>query len=280
MFHRPKRPLTSRVRRARVLVAALVSVPAAASAAQPGVQQCLQSSDTSIELETKGDLLSTRAALRTCASLSCPQAVRDECARRLGLVEQNIPSVVTEVRDPSGHVPPGATLVVDGGPPLPASEEPLELEPGVHTLTATAPGMVAVTRRLGLSAREKNRKVRLVLRSSDERTAEPRRLPPLRTAALLTGGMGLASLATASVFAIITLERKQGAKELCPNATCASSVGAERWQSAWEAGNITTGFAIGGTLSLVIATGLWFAVDDDAAAVAVGPDKIQFRARF
>jgi hypothetical protein len=263
-----------------LLIAALLAVPSGASGAQPSVEQCLQASDTSIELETKGDLLDTRAALRVCASLNCPQAVRDECARRLGLVEQNIPSVIAEVRDASGRLPPGATLVLDGGAPTPASEEPLELEPGSHTLTASAPNMRAVTRRLELSAREKNRKVRLVLRSSDELAPGSRRLPPLRTAALLTGGMGLAALATASVFAVIAVERKQDAEALCPGATCPSQAGAESWERAVAAGNITTGFVVGGSLSLAVAAGLWFAAKDDDAAVAVGPDRIQFRARF
>jgi hypothetical protein len=278
MFHRPK--LASNVQRAFWLIGALVAVPSGASGAQPSVQQCLEASDTSIELETRGDLLSTRAALRTCASLSCPQAVRDECARRIGLVEQNIPSVIAEVRDASGRVPPGATLVVDGGAPTPASEEPLELEPGSHTLTASAPSMGTVTRRVQLSAREKNRTFRLVLRSSDEVAPDSRRLPPLRAAALLTGGVGLAALATASVFAAITLERKQDAKALCPNPTCTSPAGAESWQRASAAGNITTGFVVGGSLALAVAAGLWFAGGDDDVAVAVGPDRIQFRARF
>jgi hypothetical protein len=247
-----------------------------ASAAQPTVEQCLEASDRSLELETQGNLLATRDALRICASLGCPQEIRDECVRRIELVEQNIPSVFCEVRDEVGRVRHDASITIDAQSPAAASQELIELEPGTHQLTARAPGLLPTTQDVVLEAREKNRRVRFLLRDATQR----RGLAPQRAAALIAAGAGVASLATASVFAVIALNRKQEARAICPGATCSSSLGAQRWESAWNAGNLTTGFVVGGVVALGAAAGLWFSFQQPNTRVALGPRQIQLEAKF
>jgi hypothetical protein len=241
----------------------------------PTIEQCLQASDASLELETQEKLLATRDALRTCASLGCPQEVRDECARRIELVEQNIPRVFCEVRDEAG-IRHDASIAIDGGAAALASQDFIELEPGTHTLTAQAPGRLPVTQSLTVMAREKTRRVRFLLPDPTAR----RGLAPQQTAALIAGGLGVASLATASVFAVIALNRKQEARALCPDITCPSVSGAERWNSAWQAGNLSTGFLVGGVVALGTAAGLWLTFEKRNAQVAVGPTQVQLQARF
>jgi hypothetical protein len=283
MLHRTSYPLTfaswrlSAMKRALVeglSFALLLVLSSTAHAAQPSVEQCLEASDASLELETRELLLATRDALRICASLGCPLEVRDECSRRIELVEQNIPRVFCEVRDESGRVRPDALLTIDGQGPAVASQELIELEPGTHTLTAQASGALPATLSVTVRAREKNQRLRFRLQN-----AAPR-LAPRRVAALVTGGVGVASLATASVFAVIALNRKQDARALCPNAACASSSGAERWESAWQAGNFSTGFLVGGALALGAAAGLWFSFEPRGTEVALGPAQVQLKARF
>lgn len=257
----------------------VLSLGSTAFAAQPTVQQCLEASDDSLELETQGQLLATRDALEVCASLACPVEVRDECARRIALVQDNIPSVLCQVRDESGRLRHDALVTVDGhGPGSPAAEL-IELEPGTHDLTARAPGLVAVTQRVALSARDKERPVRFVLRNAMV-PGPLRSFPPRRAAALVVGGVGAAALTTASVFAVVALDGKHEAQTLCPEATCRSTMGSERWAGAWRAGNVATGFAVGGTLALIAAAGLWFSVDGRSTAVAVAPGRVQLQARF
>jgi hypothetical protein len=135
-----------------------------------------------------------------------------------------------------------------------------------------------VTQSVTLKAREKNRQVRFLLPSSTR--ARPRGLAPRRVAALFAGGIGVASLATASVFAVIALNRKREARALCPDATCSSATGAERWQSAWQAGNFTTGFVVGGMVALGAAAGLWFSFEQKSTGIALGPAQVQLKARF
>lgn len=289
MLHRSNQPLTLPSallrggKRALVLTSStglLLALCSTASAAQPTVEQCLSASDASLELETQEKLLATRDALRICASLGCPHEVRDECARRIELVEQNIPRVFCEVRDETGRVRHDALITIDERAPAVASQELIELDPGTHTLTAQAPGGPSTTQSVTVKAREKNRRVRFLLQDSVQSRPSAGRLPPQRTAALVAGGVGLASLATASVFAVMALNRKQEAQALCPGATCSSSIGAERWESAWRAGNFSTGFVVGGVVALGAAAGLWFSFEQRNAAVALGPGQVQLKARF
>ena len=257
----------------------VLSLGSTAFAAQPTVQECLEASDASLELETQEQLLATRDALEVCASLACPEEVRDECARRIALVQDNIPSVLCEVRDESGRLRHDALVTVDGRSPSVPAAELLELEPGTHDLTARAPGLIPVTQRVALSARDKQRPVRFVLRNA--LVSRPLgSFPPRRAAALVVGGVGAAALTTASVFAVVALDRKQEAQTLCPEATCRSAMGSERWAGAWQAGNLATGFAVGGTLAFVAAAGLWFSVDRRSTAVAIAPGRVQLQARF
>jgi hypothetical protein len=251
----------------------LLALSSTANAAQPTVEQCLKASDASLELEMQEKLLATRDELRICASLSCPHEVRDECARRIELVEQNIPSVLCEVRDETGRVRHDALVTIDGRAPATASQELIELEPGSHTLTAQAPGALPMTLRVTLKSREKDRRVRFVLPSVGG-------LAPRQTAALIAGGVGVASLATASIFAVIALNRKQDARALCPGATCSSSAGVEQWESAWRAGNFSTGFVLGGVVALGAAAGLWLSFEQRNTAVAIGPAQVQLKAKF
>lgn len=289
MLHRTNRPLSlpfSRLHeRQRALVLAsliglLLALSSAASAAQPSVEQCLEASDLSLELEMQEKLLATRDALRICASLGCPHEVRDECARRIELVEQNIPEVFGEVVDVAGRVRHDALITIDGRAPAVTAQDVIELEPGTHTLTAEATGALPMTQSVTVKAREKNRRVRFVLRDSAQPPSSAGGLGTRRTAALVAGGVGVASLATASVFAVLAHERKEAAHALCPDATCSSSLGAERWESAWQAGNLTTGFVVGGVVALGVAAGLWFSFEQRNTEIAVGPTQVRLKARF
>jgi len=111
-------------------------------------------------------------------------------------------------------------------------------------------------------------------------TAQSTPLSPVRSVALAAGGVGVASLVASSVFAVIALDRKQAAEAICPDDSCPSREGAERWQSAWRAGNFATAFAVGGGVALAVAAGLWFTVPQSAMEVGVGPTRVELKGRF
>lgn len=276
-----------------MIVVVTLTASARAVAGQPSVEQCLQASDASLEFETQGKLLRTRDALRLCASPTCPSEIYSECARRIELVEPKIPALVCEVRDANGQLRSDARVTVDGPVRATLQGGATELEPGTYTLVAEVAGEPVETRSVTLSVGEKDQRVLITLREGPLRspTGIParalRRSPeasppwaPRRVAALVVGSTGIAALGVASVFAVIALNRKQGAESLCPMDTCSSSEGAEHWQSAWRAGNVATAFAVGGGVALTVAAGLWFSVNTQSTTVALGPGQLQMKARF
>jgi hypothetical protein len=288
MFHRPVCPvarssrLNQLARRAVVLrlaaLVALLTLGTPALAAEPNVRECLAASDASIELETQGKLIEARSALRTCAQHACPQEIREECARRIELVESRVPSAVIEVRDSSGRLRRDARVTVDGVA-MASSEHPTELDPGAHLVTAELPGAPSSSRSFRMNPGEKRRLLRLTL-------AAPVVLPPKmegrsrRVAALVTGGLGVGSLVAGSVFAAMAVDRKHEAERICPDNPCASRAGAERWESAHQAGDMATAFVVGGSAALAVAAGLWLTLPEPSMAVGVGPGRIQMKARF
>jgi hypothetical protein len=134
---------------------------------------------------------------------------------------------------------------------------------------------VPAARSVTLSAREKGRRVVIVLPSPPSGA-----LPPRRVGALVAGGLGVTSLAVAAVFGVIALDRKADAQASCPNATCPTPLGSERWADAAHAGNFSTGFAVAGVAALALGAGLWFSVDHRVPSVGLGPAELRLRARF
>jgi hypothetical protein len=262
-----------------------LTVATHASAADPNVQSCLDASDASLELETQGKLLSTRSALRACAASSCPQEIRAECARRLELIEPQIPRILCEVRDPGGRLRTDARLTIDGSQPAISTDGTIELDPGAHTLLAEVQGKTSATRNIVAELGERNRLIVVTLEApavslAPRAAAEAPPWPVRRTVAVGVAGAGLVSLGVATAFTFVALNKKEDAESVCPANPCSTRAGSEEWRSAWQAGNVSTGFAIGGAVALGVAAGLWFSVDARATALGVGPGQLQVKARF
>jgi hypothetical protein len=271
---------------ALALLAAAITAGPRALAAESVVKRCLEASDASLALETGGRLLAARAALRECAASACPREIEQECARRLDLIERTIPSVVCEVRDAEGRKRLDARVLVNGRNPTIGADGAMELDPGSYILTVEAPGEAAESRGVTVDRGDKRQRLLFTLGRRGTRAhtpappAPPSRWQPRRTAALAVGGVGVASLGVASVFAIIALDKKAEARSICSADPCSSRAGVERWQDAWRAGNVTTAFAFAGSLSLAAAAALWLSVDSGSTAVGLGPTQLNLKARF
>jgi hypothetical protein len=230
--------------------------------------------------------LAARAALRECASPACPREIEQECARRLDLVERTIPSVVCEVRDADGRRRLDARVTVNGRSPAIGADGTMELDPGSYILTVEVPGEAAESRGVTVDRGDKKQRLLVTLTGRARRAPGPAPMPapaerhPRRTVALVVGGAGIASLGVASVFALIALDKKADARSECSADPCGSREGVERWRDAWRTGNITTAFALGGTLSLAAAAALWFSVDGGSTTVGLGPSQLNLKARF
>jgi hypothetical protein len=131
----------SRRRTMAAMAAWMCVLASAADASAQDADACVQASNAAVSAQEAHHLLQARASLAVCASSSCPDVVRQSCARRLEEVRGLVPSIVVVARDTSGHDVASATLRIDGGAPRVIGADSIELDPGAHELRVEAPGM-------------------------------------------------------------------------------------------------------------------------------------------
>jgi hypothetical protein len=126
--------------------------------------QCIEANTRGQDLRRDSKLSGAREMFRSCAAVSCPALVRDDCARRLDEVDKVQPTVVFVTKDPSGKDVTGVKVAVDGKPRadwLDGTE--LQVDPGEHVFTFTAAGQPPLTVTLVLAAGEKSRREQVVV---------------------------------------------------------------------------------------------------------------------
>src|SRR3954469_7120312 len=76
---------------------------APAIAKGPTVTECLAANEHSLSLREDRHLRAARDALLICAAKQWPSDVRKECIRGVDELNQSIPTLVFEARDPQGN---------------------------------------------------------------------------------------------------------------------------------------------------------------------------------
>jgi len=156
---------------------------------------CLDAHTRGQRLRKQSKLLEARAALLRCAAGTCPGMVTTDCATWVTELAREVPSVVVALRDDAGREVADARVRIDGrltGGRI--DGRPIELDPGAHQVVVeSAAGTVEQS--VVLATGQQNRVVSLTLPDDSARGA-------LRTAAWISGGVGLAGLASFAAFAI------------------------------------------------------------------------------
>jgi hypothetical protein len=163
--------------RALVLSAVVAIVAWGESARADDVEDCVAAAERAQPLIRTKRLVSARAQLETCASLSCPAVVRTDCKRWLDDVSRRTPSIVVSARDSEGREVRAARVLVDGTPvadALDANEIPVD--PGERTVRVELASPVsAVEQHVTLREGEKGHAVAVAFPVS---TAPPSPPPP------------------------------------------------------------------------------------------------------
>lgn len=157
-------------------------------------------------------LLEAQTELRACAQDVCPRVVRTDCASALAEVEAELPSIIVAVVDERGNDVVDARIDVDGrAVDASLTALPISLDPGSHTVHATAGPGRAAEAKLMVRLGEQRRAVRLVLPASAAVTRNAVHPPPERSsfappAVYVLTGVGAAALVTFGVFGVRALE--------------------------------------------------------------------------
>lgn len=211
---------------------------------------------------------------------------------RASTLAREIPSL--EVRVDRTTAPVGLSVRLDSA--LIAPPEwgiPRPLEPGRYRIEASAPGRVSFQKELTL-ARGSGR---LIVQIPNLLEAAPAsesdtssesgiamRFGPRRIAAVVAGGVGLAGVATGTIFGLRSMSKHDDSERYCDSGRCTDPRGVELSDQARSAGNVSTiAFAIGAA-GLASGAFLWFTGETHESAatprLGVGPSGLSVTGRF
>jgi hypothetical protein len=239
---------------------------------------CIASSEQAISLRRAGKLGDARKQLAACTTASCPEEVRSDCVRRMGLVNAAIPSLVVGAKDGQGNDILRADVVIDGTKVASTLDgRPIELDPGEHVVRVDAPGLPSSGRKLVLAEGEKARREVFMLGEIEAPPAPAAPAPPPpeshgwstgRKVAITSGVVGLVSLGIGATFGGLAASEwssaqtdSKAAQATCTTATssCAPQTSAQSEHSTAQT-EATVSTALLGVGAALVATGVltWF----------------------
>ncbi len=242
--------------------------------ATPTKSECVDADTTGQVQRQDGHLLAARAMLTTCASMSCPEAVRADCRERLAEITRALPSIeiVANVTGTGFLTLDGASIPLGGL---------VDADPGAHELTLTVPGHAPVTKHVELKEADKRHRivfpamVAVVPREPVAPKTKSDGLGALRIAGLGTGVAGVVALGFGIGFGVASFGAWSTAKSECADtATCnLSSAIADRNRAYDLATASDVAFVVAGVL---VATGVTMFILGGHATVTASSDHVAF----
>ena len=258
-----------------------MAIPALALAT-PSKQQCVDDNAAAQELRRQSHFAAASEHLERCALESCPAIVRDDCTRLLNDLKTAQPSVVFEVRSPSGMDIVSVRVSVDGKTLADhLNGTPLKIDPGLHSFTFAAPGKPAMTKTFLVREGELLRHELVVLGGLAIPAAPGATEGPgsgrntYQTIGMSAAAVGLLGVALGTGFGLKARSAWDQAKSVCggdPN-HCLDAPRANALRSqAMSAGAIsTTAFVTGG--ALIVGGAFLYLINGEhhGEEVAIGP---------
>lgn len=153
-----------------------------------------------------GHLLVARKNGIFCAQNSCPEVLRSDCAKWTDEIASSIPSLVIEVRSPSGELLSNVYVELDGAAFADHLDgRAVELDPGRHHFRFEAIGLVPKQQDLVLLEQHELQHLRVAL------APEPvphRPAPSLPAASYALGGVGALGLGSFAFFGLTGNHKK------------------------------------------------------------------------
>jgi hypothetical protein len=162
--------------------------------------RCADAYEATQRERAAGHLLAARSDGIFCAQASCPDVLREDCAKWAGELGSSIPSLVLEARGPNGELLSDVRVQADGAP----FKERLdgrsrEVDPGRHRFRFEAPGFIPSERELVVLEGHETQRLSVTL-ALLPKPALPRRRVPVASYAL--AGVGVVSLASFAYFGL------------------------------------------------------------------------------
>ncbi len=252
---------------------AVQTASAAEPAKDPTKRECVVANETGQDLRQSGKLTEARSALAVCMAERCPRPVREDCAQRLSEIEAALPTLVFAAKDGDGRDLSAVRVTVDGKPLLEALDgTATAIDPGEYLFTFEADGLPSTATSIVVREGDKNRRIQVVLGSSDAPLKEGAPPAPLtsssstadtsrpassglfggstqRTVGFALGVGGVVGVVTGAIFGIVSKSTYDHALHSeCAGTSCSPSGAADGQTAIAEATVSTVAFIAGGAL--------------------------------
>jgi len=186
-------------------VTAALAVLAAASPAFADDAACIHSYESTQTLRKAAKLKDARSDAAKCADAACPAVLVKDCEKWLAELDQQLPSMVFEVKSAAGEALTNVKVTANGHPLVDKIDgKPIVVDPGSVTLHFESPDGKGkpVDQTIVLKEGEKGKKVSVTLGSNAAPKPAPVERPvPIGTFAF--AGAGIAALGVGTVFAVL-----------------------------------------------------------------------------
>jgi hypothetical protein len=191
-------------------LAVLLFVAMAARTARADEEQdkrvCLSSYVQAQTARQDGKLRASRQALVLCGAAACPGAIRADCVRWLGEVDDAMPTIVLSCTGPDGRDRTDARVSIDGQPLAERLDgRALAVDPGAHVLRFELPDGSSIEQRVLAREGEHDRPVvgafPVVRHESSPQQQQPEHSRPVPLASWILGGVGVGALGVSATFA-------------------------------------------------------------------------------
>jgi hypothetical protein len=180
--------------------------------AAPDKAACVSSHEEAQRLRKEGKLREAHDKLLVCAADQCPSLVRGDCARWVGEVEKDLPSIVIKAHDETGSDVTDATLQIDGTLAT-LDGSPVVLDPGVHAVKVTRASGAVLEEQVLVRVGEHNRVVDLnFARPVAPETPEKKRPTVIP---YVLGGVGVLAFGSFAYFGLHARSRLNSLRDDC-----------------------------------------------------------------
>jgi len=251
-----------------ISVALLVLSPKLARAEPPTPAQCSDAFEESQRLSKKGKLQASMEQLVICGQPSCPQFLARECSSSYETTRMRLPTVNLQARDAEHRPLADVTVSMDGAKLVDRiAGVGLLVDPGLHEFVFEGAGFKPATVRIVIAEGQKNQPVVATLEPVPVAPPPPTfkaALPPappphkgIPTATYVLGGIGVAALATGTIFRVIGSSDYSDLESRCGHACPPNDVDPVKTKFTIS----TIGFGVGA--AALVAAGVVFVIGGD-----------------
>ena len=184
---------------------------------------CVTASDKAQSLRTDGKLVDAREQLLICAREICPGPVRKDCTRRLGELEDALPSIVIAGKDSGGKDVIDVRVTIDGVVVLEKLDgKALSVDPGAHAFKFEHGKEPPVVEQVLVHEGVKNRMLTVTFPVTAPPPRPEDRKPTVPLATWILGGVGVVGLGSFAFFGLGARSRAEELRTTCAP-TCAGS---------------------------------------------------------